>query len=734
MNLEELTFLHTPATIGISIAVAVILAVLCLLAWRKSGFAPRTGLIETLRFVLVVAILLTLNQPEWVEEFEPEDRPTVAVLYDGSSSMRTRDVITDDPQKPETRAAWVAPRVASERWAPEQFGVTNPLEVAIEPFSMPVDGSDPLSIGTNLADPLTRALENHSNLRAVVLISDGDYNVGKSPLAVATRYRTKKIPIFTVPVGSVTALPDVELAAFDAPTFTIARKSAQVPFSIKSSLTRDTRTTVELITDSGQVISKEVTLPAKGTLDDVIEWTPVKPGPVELTLRVPVEPVESREDNNELTARVDVREESLQVLLIESRPRWEYRYLRNALVRDPGVDVSCLLFHPEIEGVGGGPHYLKEFPAAADLSKFDVVFLGDVGADELGIEEARLLKGLVQGQASGLIFMPGFRGKHLELVDTPLGELIPIHLDAAQPKGVGSALPATLVLTEQGRGSLLTKFLSEPDENARLWRSLPGFQWHAPVLRAKAGSTTLAVHERDENEYGRIPLLVTRSAGTGKVLFMGTDGAWRWREGVEDKYHYRFWGQVIRWMAYQRNMADGKTLRLFYSPERPEVDDRVTVNVNAMDRTGEPVQQGTVSIRVESPTGQVQKVRLASESEEWGLYGGHVRFSEPGAHRVTVLCRETGEELEAVIEVRGGERESIGDPARPEILAEIAKVSRGEVIRGETFDAVFDHIRALPEPAASERRIQLWANPYWAGVILFLLALFWVGRKWNGTI
>ena len=50
---------------------------------------------------------------------------------------------------------------------------------------------------------------------------------------------------------------------------------------------------------------------------------------------------------------------------------------------------------------------------------------------------------------------------------------------------------------------------------------------------------------------------------------MGTDAAWRWREGVEDKYHYRFWGQVARWMAYQRGIASGEKMRLFYSPDNP---------------------------------------------------------------------------------------------------------------------------------------------------------------------
>ena len=40
--------------------------------------------------------------------------------------------------------------------------------------------------------------------------------------------------------------------------------------------------------------------------------------------------------------------------MVESYPRWEYRYLRNAQSRDPGVEVSCLLFHPGLSKVGGG--------------------------------------------------------------------------------------------------------------------------------------------------------------------------------------------------------------------------------------------------------------------------------------------------------------------------------------------------------------------------------------------
>ena len=97
-------------------------------------------------------------------------------------------------------------------------------------------------------------------------------------------------------------------------------------------------------------------------------------------------------DNNRLTAPISIREEKLRVLVVESYPRWEYRYLRNALSRDPGVELSCLLFHPGLDKVGGGnKDYIKQFPAGLDeLSKFDVVFLGDVGRGRRPVDDRAL--------------------------------------------------------------------------------------------------------------------------------------------------------------------------------------------------------------------------------------------------------------------------------------------------------------------------------------------------------
>jgi hypothetical protein len=252
------------------------------------------------------------------------------------------------------------------------------------------------------------------------------------------------------------------------------------------------------------------------------------------------------------------------------------------------------------------------------------------------------------------------------------------------------------------------------------------------VLRAKPGSEVLAVHQEASNAFGRIPLLATRTFGSGKVLFMGTDGAWRWRKGVEDLYHYRFWGQVVRWMAYQRNMAKGESMRLYYSPEQPQVRQTISLQANVMDRTGEPMQQGDVRVRIESPSGQTEGIRLAAQGGEWGAFAGLWTAGEPGPHRVTLRSDATDTTLETTIFVQGSALEQIGKPARPEVLEELSRVSKGEVVRWNQREKLIESLQKLPQPPDQLRRLQLWSNPWVAGLMISGLAIFWIGRKWLG--
>jgi hypothetical protein len=727
---EGLRFFTTPWTILISAVLVAAVAVVAFLTWRRSGYAAGTGLVELLRVLIAGLVATLLNQPEWVEEFRPDEKPVVAVLVDGSRSMDTRDVVTA-AAPPRSRREAVAELATSDFWRP----LEDRYRVVVEPFSAAPDAS-----ATDLGAPLAAAAERFGSLRAVVLASDGDWNEGDSPLEAARRLRLTQVPVFTVPAGSQTKLPDVELASLDCPTMGVAGKPVRVPFTIRSSLPTERVVPVTLATSAGETLRKDVRLPPMATVTDWIYWSPPAEGDYTLTLTLPEQPGELLPDNNARTAPIAIRQEQLKVLVVESTPRWEYRYLRNALSRDPGVEVSCLLFQPGLSKRGGGnKDYIESFPSGLDaLSTYDVVFLGDVGvaAGQLTDEDCRLLKGLVEYQASGLVFMPGLRGEQASLVGTPLEELCPVVIDTASPGGTSTEGPRRLVLTEAGAKSLLTKLADSGGENTAVWESLPGGQWFGPVLRAKAGSEVLAVHEDAGNEYGRIPLLVTRTFGAGKVLYMATDGAWRWRKGVEDKYHYRFWGQVVRWMAYRRNMAKGERMSLSFAPEQPELGQSLALDARVATASGEPLVRGDVAARITAPSGKVDTVRFLPPAgdAEWGVFAASFTPVEPGRHEVTLTCRETADTLAASFFVQGSAEEGIGDVARPEVLAEIAQVTQGKVVPQEEVAGLVAALAALPEPPPEVRRLQIWCHPLVAATLVGLLGLFWVGRKRQGLV
>ncbi len=724
-----LSFVWTYWSLTIGVVMVLVAIVLCAMGWRRSGYARNVGGLELLRLVIVVMVALTLNQPEWLVTFVPDQRPTVVILHDVSDSMKTTDMPRPEGQEGssslESRTAWAARLVERSRWAPVQ----DRLEVVLEPFSSKLDTP---TDGTDLHEAIAATVAKHANLRAVVVISDGDWNTGEPPIRAASQLKIKGVPIHCIGVGSSTQLPDIDLVRVDAPTFGVAGKPIRIPFVIDCMLPREKDVTVTLTPSSGEVVTAEVMLPAMSRVEETILWTPEETGDYELTVEVPVDTQELLTDNNERTVPISVRQEALKVLLVESLPRWEYRYLRNALERDPGVDVSCLLFLPGLPGGGGGRGYIKAFPTTMEeLSKYDVLFLGDVGVgpDQLTVEQCRLIRGLVEGQASGLILMPGNQGNHLSLVGTELESLYPVTLDPTQPRGWGSRVPAQMELTSTGRLSLLTRLEDSEDANAALWESLPGFQWYAAVQRAKVNSQVLAMHKTE-----RTPLIVTRTFGTGKVLFMGTDGAWRWREGVEDKYHYRFWGQVARWMAYQRSMAAGELMRLYYTPDRPRVGDRVTFYANVSGVDGEPLQQGNVILTITTPEGRTESVRLLPRGDEWGLFSNAFEPTMRGSYQLNLECRENGSSLQAKLDVQGTVLERMGRPARQEVLQEIAEVTGGKLVSPGDLQSVVTAISQLPEPPLDVRRLRLWCHGVWAAILVFLLALFWVGRKMVGTV
>jgi hypothetical protein len=181
-------------------------------------------------------------------------------------------------------------------------------------------------------------------------------------------------------------------------------------------------------------------------------------------------------------------------------------------------------------------------------------------------------------------------------------------------------------------------------------------------------------------------------------------------------------------------MAKGETMRLFYSPDQPQVRQTFALHANVMERNGEPLAKGDVSARITAPSGKTETVRFTSTGEEWGVFSSRYTALEPGKHEVTLFCQQTGAKLEASIFVQGISAERVGRPARPEVMEEIARVAHGKMLQPGKIEELLQALANLPDPPPSIHRVQLWSHPVYAGIVLFLLSVFWIGRKIVGLI
>src|SRR5262249_39109880 len=149
----------------------------------------------------------------------------------------------------------------------------------------------------------------------------------------------KNTPLFAFPAGSSQLLQDVRIADLFTTGLVSVGDTARVAVTIESTGFDNRPVKVELRENDKVIDSKELVL--RGTEQQQLELTfkATEAGGRYLTVHVPPqqeEPEDLRGNNTDI-AFVRVSEEKLKVLYIEGLPRWDFRFLKNAMKRDHGL-------------------------------------------------------------------------------------------------------------------------------------------------------------------------------------------------------------------------------------------------------------------------------------------------------------------------------------------------------------------------------------------------------------
>ncbi len=749
------------------------LGIWTVVCYYRDGTRPSwaiKGPLVVLRMIAYAALMIILAQPVIRYTRDDSVKPNVVVLVDNSESM-TRP----DPRLPAARAelegaaagvsaASVGSMSRLDRlnsvlnhsavianlartynvhlygFASKPHGIPLPTDAAkLKSWhaSVPADAEsgDSTQIGTALKAPLEELAGQP--LAGVLVMSDGGNNLGDDPVLVAEGARTSGIRISTTGVGDPTGTKDVTLLSVLADDVVRVNNTVTVYASISQRGYAGKSVEVSLLRNGQPVDRQTVHLAADEQKQEIhFTYVPTLAGRFFYTVSVAGLPGEITLANNKRSFVQSVISKKLKVLYVEGEPRYEFRYLKNAILRDTSLDFGCILLSGDDVSAGGeGNIEVKGFPSTEkELFEYDIIVLGDVPRNYFTEPQLQAIRRFVEDRGASLLVIAGEQHMPHEYAGTPLEACLPTMISSS-PDPVITEEPFKWQLTSEGKRSPITQLEDNSTQNDHVWATLPGMFWAAGVPRVKPGATVIASHPNRRNSDGPYPLVVTQPFGAGKCFLQLVDSTWRWRWRVGDRYFYRYWGQVFRTLTPKELPGNSRFVQLNADRGNYRLGEKVALNARLLDAYYHPIKAENAVAIIKSESGQEQKLTLQSTPGSPGLYTAQIQPDRVGRYVVTLVSPANPQakaDTAFVVESLALEKQ------KPELdaplLKKVAAAGGGKYYEP---DHLADWIKSLPVNTLvvrNEQEIELWNN--WRLLALFLTPLFveWLVRKRKGML
>jgi len=764
--------------LGASIAVE---AVLALYRYESSAVTTRRGRwMVALRLAALAVLVWILVEPVWVREEKRERQREVVVVLDDSASMHLKD----DGE--------TASRLEIGEGGLEKSGILQKLGESMKVRTVRAarsvrDTGEGESEGwgdaTDLAAALGTVLEQvpPDDLGGVIMVSDGRHNRPGRVEDVARRFGILDAPVGVIATGSAEPPRDASVLDVKAPEAIHLGDRMRVTAMLKFDGYKGREAKVRLMRGEERIEEREIRIPQDHHREEVRFTTVPEDGGVG-GFRIEIEGLDGERfaDNNAWAFETSITDARTNVLIVESTPRWEFRYLRNLFYgRDKSVHLQYVLLHPDrIDGQDD-----LEVPASAsrpfgeaqatrlpvseeEWRKFDVVILGDISPDAIDAGTWEVISKCVTERAALLVMIAGPRFMPHGIGPEAGRNLVPVEtFEEHRNFYVTTEEPFRFALTSEGRAHPVTQQATGERANDSVWAGFPDLRWRQPVKALKEGAEVLltasdgsdgqvvsgddglnaaldALARRREHE-AAAALLVTRQTGKGKVALLLTDRTWRLREGAGDLYHHRFWGNLVRWGAGPVLRAGGARVRLGTDQLTYTADDPIKVTARLRDTGLSPVKDEDLKVELLRDGEVISSTPLAYVEESNGIHEAELPpIAKAGRYQVrlrgTQADRLTAEDgsngVSAGFRVVGsrGPVELAETTLNSSLLETVADLSGGKVVTADRAGELSELFLKDTNERHEVRETSLWDSGWVLGLLAMLLGTEWVIRRGGG--
>lgn len=731
------------------IGLVAILAAASLVLWSYRGARRRWPLI-LMRLAAALLIIGFLTEPALQLRVVRKVRNRLGIVVDRSRSM---DLGTEDGR---SRYDHVLAVLEGDRDKLARLGESHIVElydldgpVAASELERPPDGER-----TDLLAGLERARDAGSGrpLAGLVLLSDGADNVdldgreeGNLPAQAVARLERLGVPVNAISAADAERFKDIAIVDVLADEFAFVHNTIEIDVRIESTGMGSPTVPVTLRREGDVLTTQEASLVSGRPTLVRFKIKPDQIGEFVYAVSIPPFSGEAIESNNRRSFVLQVIRDKIRVLQVAGRPSWDERFLRQHLKENPNVDLISFFILRTATDMPAAPESelsLIPFPTeklfTTELRSFDVVVFQNF--DYRPYSMAQYLPNIrdAVNQGMGFVMIGGeqsFGGGGY--VGTALDEIIPLRMSSGEVVE-GQVAPQ---LTEAGRQHPVTDLTRGTGNNARIWRSLPGWTSVNRTAGLAPRATALVVDQNTRATDGQLaPVVAVMDVEKGRALAIATDSMWRWRfalhrdGGASERAYHRFWSDALHWLVRD---PEHSRIRVLPDKRRFEVGEPADVAFIVRGVDYQPVPFASLRVSLEQAGVGTLSVDDLTAGEA-GVARKRFEGLSSGAYRVRAEARAGGEPIgkgSGVFIVEARSLELARGAPRPDLLRAISRTTGGNFLKLEA--GLWDDLEVVdPDVVEVDRRrnIELWDNAWALVVAILLLAAEWALRRRSGYL
>jgi len=306
-------------------AVMLISGVTYLMYTKENPWATYVSrILGMVRIIATITVFLILLNPLINHLTQVIEKPIIAVVFDNSLSM----IQHEDSINMNRMLLEIDKKIKSMDFDPWIFNLKTRTEMPIR-FDAPF---------TNLNEALNIVFKNSEtrNLAAVLLISDGLYNLGLSP-----SYRSSLIPIHSLGLGDTAIRKDISIKEIRSNQIVYQGNRFPIEIYIDATSYFGKKKTLILSDEDGVISKQNLTLSPQMRI--LFEVDADKFGPQHLRLRIPPEADEINTVNNEKDLFIEIIEGKEKILLVAPAPHPDIRAIRSALAQSENYQTQIYI-------------------------------------------------------------------------------------------------------------------------------------------------------------------------------------------------------------------------------------------------------------------------------------------------------------------------------------------------------------------------------------------------------